>query len=137
MPELTLYCPDELLRWQENVTNDTTSIIVHESCKILGSNSLNYPNLESVTLPDTLERIEDDPFTNVPLKSLFIPRDVNYMNEANPFNLLPFLERIDVDENNQYFASIDGVLYDKGITKLIEYPSNNLFRAFPNLINKL
>ncbi|MGN0485606.1 MAG: leucine-rich repeat domain-containing protein [Acutalibacteraceae bacterium] len=35
----------------------------------------------------------------------------------------PLLERINVDENNPYFSSVDGVLYNKDQTELIFYPN--------------
>lgn len=35
----------------------------------------------------------------------------------------PLLESIDVDENNPYFCSVDGVLYNKDMTELLVYPN--------------
>lgn len=81
--------------------------------------------MESVTFPDTLEVINDDPFFNIPIRKLFIPASVKTMSERNPFNALPNLERIDVDPSNQYYTSVDGVLYNKDMSLLIQYPRNN------------
>lgn len=49
------------------------------------------------------------------------------------------LEEFVVDENNQYFTSVDGVLYDKQMTVLIAYPPAKTDTAFniPESITKI
>ncbi len=63
------------------------------------------------------------------IKNIYIPETV--VNFAASFTLNTSegqidecvnLENIFVDENNPVYASIDGVLYDKNITKLVAYP---------------
>lgn len=39
-----------------------------------------------------------------------------------PFKNTIFLESIEVEEENQYFSSVDGVLFNKDKTELLEYP---------------
>lgn len=40
------------------------------------------------------------------------------------------LEKITVDENNPYFASVDGVLFSKDMTKLIWYPMGKTLESY-------
>lgn len=45
--------------------------------------------------------------------------------DAKSFYTCRALERIEVDENNPNYCDIDGVLYDKDVTRLICYPINH------------
>ena len=40
------------------------------------------------------------------------------------------LEEIDVDKNNPYFCSVDGVLYSKDMKTLIQYPARKMQRTY-------
>lgn len=92
-----------------------------------------YPirkDTENYSIPDTVIRIFDDSFLDVQfLKTVFIPKSVKEMAiwEADevPGNFIncPKLSAINVDANNQYFSSVDGVLFNKNKTKLLAYPS--------------
>ena len=42
--------------------------------------------------------------------------------ESLAFKDCRYLQRIDIDGDNQYFSSVEGVLYDKDITQLLIYP---------------
>lgn len=56
------------------------------------------------------------------LTSITIPDSVTSL--WTPFYNCPALESVNVSSNNEYFTSLDGVLYDKDITTLYYYPSN-------------
>lgn len=61
---------------------------------------------------------EFDKFLNA--VSIQIPKDVESIS-INITNI-PKLERILVDEDNSFYSSVDGILYNKEKTKLIAYP---------------
>lgn len=65
----------------------------------IGSKCFQYCNITSITLPQTLETFPLDAF--------------DYNDN---------LKSINIDENNKYFMSIDGVLFLKNESKLILYP---------------
>jgi len=70
----------------------------------------------------TIKGIAYDVFSNSPqIRSITIPHTVTYIDEN--FGNLTNLERITVDEENTYYSSIDGVLFNKDQTILIAYPS--------------
>jgi len=59
-------------------------------------------------------------FNGTALKELNIPASVTYFG---PSGHCIDMEKINVDPANECFTSIDGVLYDKQVTKLINVPA--------------
>ena len=55
------------------------------------------------------------------LKTLTIPKSVNTIRNVC-FDYCESLEEIKVDSDNEFFCSVDGVLFDKGKDTLIRYP---------------
>jgi len=82
----------------------------------------NCSYLACVNMIDTIETINEGAFYNCnSLKTIYIPYSVNSIK--NSFGLCSALENIEVDQKNEMFCSIYGVLFDKTITKLIQYPA--------------
>lgn len=57
---------------------------------------------------------------DIPIRKIVIPKSVREIGDA--FSLLNRLEEIVVDEQNQYYSSVDGVLFNKTKTSLECYP---------------
>ncbi len=55
------------------------------------------------------------------LRSINIPTTIRVIGEG-VFYSCAKLEAINVDSKNEYYTSVDGVLYDKELSKLIQYP---------------
>lgn len=112
-------------------------------------------NLTGVTIPNTVKYLEHDTFANCPnLKSVDIPESVEYIGNRVFWNCTSLeilnigsgvktiddeafrdekglgLKEINVDPDNQYFSSVDGVLYNKDKTMLIKYPTANERQVF-------
>ena len=66
-----------------------------------------------------------------------IPENVESV--ATTFISSTKLARINVDSNNKYFKSLDGILFDKNITRLIKYPENRDGRSYevPNTVKTI
>ena len=62
-------------------------------------------------------------YRNEYLKKIKIPSSVNELS-GNLFDDMIKLEYIDIDENNENYISIDGVVYNKTKTSLIVYPNH-------------
>ncbi|MBR1644394.1 MAG: leucine-rich repeat domain-containing protein [Bacteroidales bacterium] len=79
--------------------------------------------LQSFTIPESVDSIGEkalaiDSYT---ITTLTLPYSVHHMNPmAMVFN--GKVQAIDVDRNNPYFCSVDGVLYTKDTTCLLTYP---------------
>jgi hypothetical protein len=81
----------------------------------------NIDSIVSVIIPDGVTTIWDSAFEYCSsLTSVMIPGSVSLI--VTPFIDCTSLITIDVAKSNQYYASEDGVLYDKGIDALLQYP---------------
>ena len=80
-------------------------------------------NLASVTFGGGEDlQLHSNVFYNTGLTSLNIPANVEYIGEYT-FVGLEKLTAFTVDENNKYYSSVDGVLYNKDGSKLIAMPA--------------
>ena len=78
--------------------------------------------LADVELPPNVVYINDRAFAYTALKSIRLPASVESINAA-AFNKSQ-LQSFEVDEENPYLCSVDGVLYSKDMSTLIAYPQN-------------
>jgi hypothetical protein len=77
----------------------------------------------SCTIPNTVTNIEQGAFARCTrLTSVTIPASVKNMNNDFGFGFGDSLTAITVDASNPVYSSLDGVLFDKSQTTLIEYP---------------
>lgn len=90
----------------------------------IGSNSFeNCDSLESITLPNSVTTLGGAAFLGCDsLKSIAIPASVTFIG-GNPSRGCTSLTSINVDTNNKYYLSDNGVLFNKEKTKLICYPA--------------
>ncbi len=80
-------------------------------------------NMEEIELPLSLTGIGSQAFQSCSkLKSIDIPSKVKTIG-SSAFQWCDSLTAINVDPANQYFTSIDGVLYNRSKTKLIKVPA--------------
>ncbi len=87
-------------------------------------------SLKEVSLPDSLTKIDFYAFEEcISLESISIPRKVNSLS-SDSFSGCIGLKTVSVDENNEAFISVDGVLYSKDLSKLILYPSSRAGEAY-------
>lgn len=84
-------------------------------------------NPTELVIPDTIDGhkvvgIQEEVFRYCQaLKTLTIPKSINTIRNVC-FDYCESLEEIKVDSDNEYFCSVDGVLFDKGKDILIRYP---------------
>ena len=70
------------------------------------------------------------------ITTIFIPETITEIISA-PFQNCANLEEINVDENNRYYASIDGVLYTKDIKMLHSCPVRKTEVDIPNTVETI
>ena len=125
------------------------SIILQKPVTEIGSRAFERVNATEITIPDTVEVIYDSAFNQMMnvrrihispnsklhtihnlafqmgkesfVKELYIPPLVGFIGDFYSFS--ENFEAYNVDSNNAYYASLNGVLYDHSMTKLISYPS--------------
>lgn len=88
-------------------------------------------------LPKSLKRIGPCAFRNISVEEFNIPENVESI--AATFISSSNLSRINVDSNNKYFTSVDGILFDKDSTRLIKYPENRNGNSYevPNTVKTI
>lgn len=79
-------------------------------------------SLKSIIIPDSVVWLWDAFSGCDQLESITIPGKVKYLYD-DPFRGCNGLINIYVDEQNEDFASVDGVLFNKDKTELIQFPS--------------
>lgn len=79
--------------------------------------------LDEIVLPDNIETLYKGTFEDSSLKKLIINQNLKNLDIFSLKNTFQ-LEEIVVSDDNKYFSSTEGVLYNKEKTKLICYPSS-------------
>jgi len=99
------------------------SYTIPSSVDTIGAYAFGYcKNLTSITIPSTVVYIFHAAFTECnSLNSVFIPASVTFLNN-NPFYDCAGMTTVTVDPANQYNESVDGVLFNKGLSTIIYYP---------------
>ncbi len=79
-------------------------------------------SLKSIAIPESVVIIHPNAFSSSGLTEVTLPEGIRIIGEqafANCRSLTAF----SIDENNQYFTVVDGILYNKGKTELICCPA--------------
>jgi hypothetical protein len=100
-----------------------TSVTIPSSVTTIGHHAFYYcSHLTSVTIPNSVTTIGDLAFSYcISFTSVTIPSSVTTIG-FDAFIHCPALTVINVNTSNVNYASVDGVLYDKTITTLINCP---------------
>ena len=77
--------------------------------------------ISKLEIPETVTEIQEYAFAGTSLESVFIPASVE-KTWGSAYYLCPKLAEITVDERNPNYSSLDGILYEKGMTKLLCCP---------------
>ncbi|MGN0106182.1 MAG: leucine-rich repeat domain-containing protein, partial [Hominilimicola sp.] len=101
-----------------------TEIIIPSSVVTIGSNAFfQCSGLTYIDIPNGVEKVESLAFQSCHnVKSISIPQSVKSIY-GNTFYGCSSLTNISVDANNEKYTSVNGVLYNKDITKIISYPN--------------
>lgn len=103
--------------------NRLSSIVIPESVTLIDYSAFcACESLTSISLPQSLKKIGDQAFSSCyGLTSIYIPESVSKIG-GWPFSYCRNLEQIEVAESNKKYCSIEGVLFDKNVSLLIQYP---------------
>lgn len=122
---------EDVVRLVYHKDSDAQVIIVPETIsgkpvKILGREAFyQHTKTTSIQLPENLTTIEGSSFYRCySLQQICIPKNVREIN-ANPFFRCSSLSFISVDTQNDYYSSVDGILFNHDQTVLIAYPEGN------------
>ncbi|MDE6654188.1 MAG: leucine-rich repeat domain-containing protein [Muribaculaceae bacterium] len=107
--------PDSITEIEERVfASCNLTISIPKSIKKIGAEAFYYHDMSTVTIPEYIEEIGTNAFAG------------------------PNLQEILVDEGNMHYTSIDGVLFNKDISELLQYPCGRGGEYIvPNTVKKL
>lgn len=98
-----------------------TNVVLSNNLISIGSYAFAYCNsLTKIELPSSLKTIDEGAFYYSGLSSIDIPRNVDLV-ATNTF-FACHLSYIHVSDLNLNFTSVEGVLFNKSLTELIQYP---------------
>lgn len=107
-----------------NSRTEIKEVLIQEGVTSIGEYAFyDCTSLESIIIPETMRNIRGYSFygcTN--LTEIEIPKNVTKIEE-NAFNNFLGLQKIIVDEANENYSAVAGILYNKNKTKLVAYPA--------------
>ena len=110
--------------WYWNFRYDIKKINIKEGVTSIGDHAFSHCyDLTEITIPKSVTSIGDSAFSVCSgLTDITIPEGVTSIGDS-AFYYCSGLTDINVDNNNNTYASVDGVLYDISKTRLIFYPA--------------
>ena len=93
-------------------------------------------NITNITIGSNIQYIEFEAFSGTNIKALEIPSAVTYISIGFAISCEK-LEKITVDEWNKQFASYDGALYTKDLTKLRTMPAAKKIAVYPSQLTTI
>ena len=120
--------------WAFAACDALTDVTLSEDLTSVGAGAFaDCTGLHGVTIPENVTFIGASAFLGTPLTSIYIPRSVQMIGpaaflccadtEPNAEGaILQTLTQIEADPDNSDFASVNGVLYDKTMSTLLQYP---------------
>lgn len=118
--------------------NLLSSINIPNSVTIIEDSAFGYCNhLPSIEFPESLKEIWTGAFIYCSsLESVTIPKSVERL-AAGAFALCDKLTSINVEEGNNKYCSIDGVVYNLDHTSIIMCPSGLYYLNIPDFVNTI
>ena len=128
----------ELVQYPAGKTSASYSI--PNSVTEIGDGAFSYcTNLKEIAIPDGVTSIGRDAFFDcTSLASIEIPDGVTSIG-AYAFNGCTSLASITVADNNQSYCDVDGVLFNKDKTELVQYPAGKTSASYsiPNSVTEI
>ena len=120
--------PDSIVRIGWGVFSNCISldnVVIPNGVKKIGGCAFREcTNLKNISIGNGVTAIDGGAFQLCSsLNSIFVPASVEFI-DGNIFYKCDNLSNIQIDNNNSFYKSHDGVMYDKSMSKLMSFPPN-------------
>ena len=125
---ISIYIPDSVESIDGNVFWNCESLIsvrLSSNIKRIDKDTFyGCVSLDKLVIPESVEVIDEYAFVDTSLRELRIPKSVVSIAPSNfqTIHTLKHLRSIDVDKDNQYYSSVDGILMDKNHQHILAIP---------------
>ena len=108
----------------------------YKNADIDGTTLVKYNgNDEEANIPEGITTIKNSAFYSSKVKKIKIPKTVSKIEEVSIY--CSTCESIEVDSDNKYFMSIDGVVYTKDGRELVQFPNGKSgYYDMPHTVEK-
>ncbi len=133
----TIYIPSEIegypvtqIREEAFYGCDINFLTIPDTVRVIGYAAFADCDIRELDLGNGVEEIHMEAFAgNRRLQEVTIPMSVTYL-EGAAFDYCERLENIHVEEGNENYKSIDGVLYTSDMWSLMKFPENKRAEVF-------
>lgn len=106
------------------------SIKLNKHVQFIGNSAFASTGIRNLNMGENVLYIGNNVFADCSrLRKIYIPANVKGIN-SNAFNNCSSLRSIRVSSANKHYSAKNGVLYNKDMTKLIQYPLHKTNRTF-------
>lgn len=102
--------------------DNLTNVTISEGVVSIGDEAFAWCGFTNIIIPESIVSIGAEAFRSCPLINITIPQSVISIGKK-PFDNCIHLTSISVEENNPAYISVNGILFNKEMTELIQYPS--------------
>lgn len=93
-------------------------------------------NLNEIILPSSIAYLGDQAFGGTGITTIKVPKSCTTL-DIDPFQSCLKLEEIVIEEGNPAYTSVDGVVYDAPVTKLLLCPTNKAELVVPDTVTAI
>ncbi len=122
-----------------NSCHELRDVIIPESVREIGADSFRSTAIERLSLPEGTEVVLEGAFCYCEkLTEVILPQSLEMLSDK-AFDRCPNIKEFNVAKGNRFFTAKDGVLFDRGMTRLYCYPigKNKKEYSIPEGVSKL
>ncbi len=133
----SVYFGNNFYRYKGNAKDNTVVELKEGTLSIAESAFENIQGVSEVKLPDSLQLIGNYAFDGSGIRTITISKNVETIGDYAFMNCAD-LSEINISAENDYYASMDGILYNKDLTELIRCPEGKTGEiVLPKTVKKI
>lgn len=116
---------------EEEPRKTITSVVIPNTVKSIGMTAFFGTNITEIIIPEGVETIEQQAFDACrDLVSATLPSSLVTLGQSAFGSQDTKLQEINVSLENQNYCSVDGIVFSKDMTKLIQYPIGKVAKSY-------